>query len=226
MAIRLIIFDMAGTTVQDDDGVNRCLRQSLEEFAAKVSVEAVNAVMGLPKREAIRRLVASSSRADYLLPRLDEIHELFVVRMRCFYETDASIREVAGTSDVFSRLHEARIVTAVNTGFGREIAQIIIDRLGWERNGLLDASVTSDEVRRGRPYPDMIHHLMARFNITDPIEVAKVGDTPIDLEEGRRAGCGLVVGVTQGTHTREQLLPHPHTHLIGSVAELPSLLAL
>jgi phosphonatase-like hydrolase len=146
--------------------------------------------------------------------------------MRRFYETDSSVKEVPETSQVFARLHRAGIVTAVNTGFSRDIAQIIIERLGWVRNGLLDASVTSDEVARGRPYPDMIHYLMARFGITDPLEVAKVGDTPIDLEEGRQAGCGLNIGVTQGTHTREQLLSCPHTHLIGSVAELPGLLAL
>jgi phosphonatase-like hydrolase len=226
MAIRLVVFDMAGTTVQDDDGVNRCLRQSLEEFGASVSVAAVNSVMGLPKREALRRLIVSSLSAGQLLPRLDEIHKSFIARMCRFYETDTSVREVPETSQVFARLHRAGIVIAVNTGFGRDIAQIIIDRLGWARNVLLDASVTSDEVARGRPYPDMIHHLMARFGITDPLEVAKVGDTPIDLEEGRQAGCGLIIGVTQGTHTREQLLPYPHTHLIGSVAELPGMLAL
>jgi phosphoglycolate phosphatase-like HAD superfamily hydrolase len=57
-------------------------------------------------------------------------------------------------------------------------------------------------------------------------EVAKVGDTPADLEEGHHAGCGLVIGVAQGTHTREQLAAFAHTHLIGSVAELPAILGL
>jgi phosphonatase-like hydrolase len=226
MPIRLVVFDMAGTTVQDDNGVSRCLRQSLHVFGAKVSVAAVNAVMGLPKREAIRRLLVSTAPAEHLLPRLDKIHDSFVLQMRCFYETDPGIREVDGTSRVLTRLREAGTWTAVNTGFSRDIAQIIIDRLDWQRNGLLDASVTSDEVARGRPHPDMIQHLMARLQITERMEVAKVGDTPIDLEEGYQAGCGLNIGVTQGTHTREQLLPYPHTHLIGSVAELPGLLGL
>jgi phosphoglycolate phosphatase-like HAD superfamily hydrolase len=42
--------------------------------------------------------------------------------------------------------------------------------------------------------------------------------------QGKIAGCGLVVGVTQGTHTREQLEAQPHTQLIASVRELPALL--
>ena len=65
---------------------------------------------------------------------------------------------------------------------------------------------------------------MNRFGITDPANVAKVGDTPADLLEGKNAGCGLIVGVTEGTHTRAQLEPHPHTHLIGSVRDLPGIL--
>jgi phosphoglycolate phosphatase-like HAD superfamily hydrolase len=67
---------------------------------------------------------------------------------------------------------------------------------------------------------------MALTGVSDPRRVAKVGDTPADLAEGRAAGCGLVVGVTEGSHRPEELEPFPHTHLIPSVAALPSLLGL
>jgi phosphonatase-like hydrolase len=224
MAIRLVVFDMAGTTVQEDDSVNRCLRGSLEAAGLAVLPAAVNAVMGLPKREALRRLIEPSPFARELLPKIEAIHADFAARMRSFYASDPSICEVSGTRGVFRWLHQAGIAVAVNTGFSRDIAQIILDRLGWERDGLIDASVTSDEVERGRPSPDMIHYLMKRLGIVNAREVAKVGDTPVDLEEGQRAGCGLVIGVTQGTHTREQLAALPHTHLIGNATELPALL--
>jgi Predicted phosphatases len=89
---------------------------------------------------------------------------------------------------------------------------------------LIDASVTSDEVDRGRPHPDMIRRLMLKLDFTDPRRIAKVGDTPADLLEGKNAGCGLVIGVTQGSCARDQLERFPHDYLIGSVAELPELL--
>ncbi len=91
---------------------------------------------------------------------------------------------------------------------------------------MIDATISSDEVARGRPYPDMILELMRRMGVSDPQRVAKVGDTPADLEEGRNACCGLIVGVTRGTHSRDELERYPHTHLIGTVAELPTLLGL
>jgi histidinol phosphatase-like enzyme len=70
----------------------------------------------------------------------------------------------------------------------------------------------------------MIQALMAQAEVADISTVAKIGDTPSDLHEGTNAGCPLVIGVTYGTHTREQLEVHPHTHLVDSVEELRNLL--
>ena len=129
-----------------------------------------------------------------------------------------------GASAAFRLLNQRGIKVALNTGFSRDIARTLIDRLGWERAGLIDASVTSDEVKRGRPHPDMIQRLMLHLGVTNPQSVVKVGDTPADLLEGRNAGCGLVIGVTGGSSTREQLEKFPHDHLIATVAQLPELL--
>src|SRR3546814_8229553 len=57
----------------------------------------------------------------------------------------------------------------------------------------------------------------------DPAAVAVVGDSRHDLEMGRRAGCGLLVGVLTGTSSRDDLAPHAH-HVIDSIAELEALL--
>ena len=123
-------------------------------------------------------------------------------------------------------MHAAGVKVALDTGFSREIVDVLLARLGWDNSALIDATVTSDDVARGRPHPDMALKAMSDLGIRDPKRVAKVGDTPADLDEGTRAGCGLVVGVTQGSHTAAQLKPHAHTHLIGTVAELPALLGL
>jgi phosphoglycolate phosphatase-like HAD superfamily hydrolase len=99
----------------------------------------------------------------------------------------------------------------------------ILDRLGW-RDGLLDATVASDEVRRGRPHRDLVFRAMELTGVAHAKAVAKVGDTPADLREGTDAGCGLVIGVTEGSHERHELVRHPHTHLIRNVGELPALI--
>jgi phosphonatase-like hydrolase len=221
--IELVVFDMAGTTVNDEDGVNRCVRAALDHVGLAVTRDDVNRVMGIPKPEALRQLLGRYQRAD-LQPRLDAIHADFVIRMIRFYETDPSVREITGPSETFRRLRAAGIKVALDTGFSRNIVDVVLARLKWDDGQLVDATITSDEVRRGRPHPDMIEKAMIDLAVSDPKRVAKVGDTPSDLEEGNAAGCGMVIGVTGGSHTAEQMRPHRHTHLIHTVADLPGLL--
>ena len=226
MQIELVVFDMAGTTVSEGGAVYRALRDTLAANGLDVAEEAIHQVKGTDKREALRTLIEQSTLWESLLPGLNAIHEDFVERMLNFYRSDPSVSEMPGTSATFRLLQQHGIKVALNTGFSRDIAQTLIDRLGWERDGLLDASVTSDEVTRGRPHPYMIRHLMQKLGITESHQVAKIGDAPADLLEGKNAGCGLVVGVTKGSSTREQLLRYPHDYLINTVAELPALLGI
>ncbi|MGH9837469.1 MAG: HAD family hydrolase [Blastocatellia bacterium] len=198
MQIELVVFDMAGTTFSEGGAVYRCLRDTLAMNGLQVADADIHPVKGMDKREALRLLIERSAMRDELLTGLDAIHEDFVERMIAFYRTNPSVGEMPGAGETFRRLKEHGIKAALDTGFSRDIAQTLIDRLGWERDGLIDASVTSDEVEAGRPHPFMIRHLMQRLGVADPLRVAKVGDAPADLLEGKNAGCGLVIGVTYG----------------------------
>jgi phosphonatase-like hydrolase len=222
MTIELVVFDMAGTTVRDPGAVNACFHAALTSAGVQVAPEAIDAVMGLAKPEAFRRLIETSCDAVRMRDRVNELHQDFIARMRHYYATDPDVAEMPSASMTFAALQRARVKVALNTGFSRDIVQVLLDRLGWNGAGSpVDAVVTSDEVPRGRPHPDMILHLMTRLGVRDAARVAKVGDTPADLEEGTNAGCSVVVGVTNGTHRRTQLEKYPHTHLIDTLAELP-----
>jgi phosphonatase-like hydrolase len=224
--VDLVVLDMAGTTVQDDDVVNRCLCAALADAGLAVTRDEVNEVMGLPKPVAIALLLERRKYPGGTAPPAEvaSIHESFLRRMIDFYRADPAVREIDGASEILGQLRRAGLKLALDTGFSRDIVDAILKRLGWAGKELLDATVASDEVPRGRPHPDLVFRAMELTGVTDARRVAKVGDTPSDLQEGRAAGCGLVIGVTNGSHTREQLAPHPHTHLIDNLRELPGLL--
>jgi phosphonatase-like hydrolase len=223
MKIKLVVFDMAGTTVRDDDAVNVCLRDALAAAAVPVSRDEVNVVMGIAKPVAIRELLERHSGTRVTEARVTEVHGDFVRRMIDHYQQSTAVEPMPHTVDVFDQLKRAGVAVALDTGFSRVIVNAILDRLGWRNSGMLAATVASDEVRRGRPHPDLVVRAMALAGVTSPRAVAKVGDTPADLKEGAAASCGLLIGVTNGSHTGEQLKPFPHTHLIPSLADLPSL---
>lgn len=220
--IELVVFDMAGTTVYDGDAVNESFRAALAAFGIGADPALVNTVMGLHKPEAIRILLDRAGRTP-AAGEVEAIHDDFVKRMREYYATNPAVREVTGAAVAFATLRRAGVKVALNTGFNRAVAGVLLDRLEWHTPSVIDADVTSDEVPHGRPQPDMIRLLMRRLGVGAPRAVAKVGDTRADLEEGTNAGCGLVVGVTTGSFTREQLEAYQPTHIVESVADVPEM---
>ncbi len=223
--IELAVFDMAGTTVSEGGTVYAALGETLAAHGLQVSDEAIAAVRGTDKREALRKLIEQSGRESRFMHLLPAIYNDFTTRLVDFYRFSPAVAEMNGARETFIRLREQGIKIAINTGFSRNIAQILIDRLGWERDGLIDASVTSDEVERGRPYPFMISSLMLRLRVDNSMMVAKIGDAPADLLEGKNACVGLNVGVLFGSSTFDELKEYPHDYLIGALTDLPDIVA-
>jgi phosphonatase-like hydrolase len=224
MKPELIVFDLAGTTVRDNQDVHKVLQAALAKINFHISMEEANLIMGIPKPVAIRQLLEAKNYQEITDELIETIHSDFVEKMISFYETDASVGEKEGVSETFAALKANGIKIAVDTGFDRPITNAVLARMGWIEKKLIDASVTSDEVAQGRPAPDLIYEAMKRTGITDVNKVAKVGDTASDMNEGTSAGCSWVVGVTTGSYSRERLMNEPHTHLIEQLPELLALL--
>jgi phosphonatase-like hydrolase len=206
LAIALAVFDVAGTTVLDGDAVIDAMIAALASDDVRAPRGAVTAVMGMPKPMAIRQLLGSAETdgAAMLDARVDRIYRTFVSLVKNRYRHDPLIREADGAVDVFRCLRLAGIRVALDTGFSRDVLDVLLARLGWDSD-IVDCTVTSDEVEKGRPHPDMIFRAMELTGVTSRDDVAKIGDTPVDILEGQAARCGLVVGVAYGTHSRAEL---------------------
>lgn len=219
----LAVFDVAGTTVLDGDAVVECLIAALEKHVP-VSRRQALAVMGLPKPVAIRQILSSAGVAEgqALDAATADAHAQFRKGMIERYRT-GPLEPAEGAEQVFAALRAGGVRVALDTGFSRDILDTVLDRLGWAGGDKVDFSIASDEVERGRPHADLVHRAMALAQVSEPALVAKIGDTPSDIEEGLAAGCGLVVGVTYGTHTREEL-DGPGVEVIDRLADLLPLL--
>jgi len=227
MAFQLVVFDIAGTTVTDQQNVHDAFRGAFEKLAHPVTTPAVNHIMGYRKMEAIKMLLQQFYPAqlnnDLLIAA---IHEQFELDMQQFYRHTADLQPLPFAVATFRLLKANNIKIGLDTGFTKSITDIIINRLGWLKDGLIDVVVSSDEVKEGRPQPYMIWSMMEQLNLRDLKKVAKVGDTEVDILEGRNAGCGLVVSVTTGSYSKEELEEFTPDHIIASLQELPVLLGI
>jgi phosphonatase-like hydrolase len=221
-SIELVVFDIAGTTVRDNGNVAIAFIGAFKDFGLDMPFPAVQQVMGFRKIEAIALLLekyAPARKDDELL--IDRIHTRFIDTMIAFYKDDRDLGPFPEAEKVFFALQQKGIKVALNTGFTRSITDAILHRLRWdERSPLIDKTICSDEVPHGRPHPDMIKVLMSDLGISSSDRVLKVGDTEVDVAEGRNAGCGGVVSVTTGSYTRQQLESYQPDFVIDDLSEL------
>ena len=204
--MQLVVFDVAGTTVFDGDIVIDAVDDALKARGVRVERDAIRALMGVPKPVAIQTLLRQhGDRGDDAGTLAHDVHAVFLERVIERYRQASGVREIDGAAAVFAALHDHGIKVALDTGFSRPILDVLLDRLGWTTPDVIDCSVTSDEVARGRPAPDLIRRAMQLTRVADARVVVKVGDTPADIESGQAAACGYVVGVSYGTHSRAEL---------------------
>lgn len=227
MPIKLVIFDIAGTTVKDDHDVSKAFQAALLKSGYEVPLELINPLMGYEKNLAIRQILRLHEHNDAKITTelVSKIHKEFVRQMIEHYKTAPGIEPLPNVEETFAALHAKGVQVGINTGFSRDIADTIVNRLQWVKKGLVDHVVGSDEVELGRPHPYMIQKMMVDGKIDRAREVAKVGDTEVDVREGQNAGCKYVIGVTTGIFTRQELEQYNPTHIIDDIADVLTIIS-
>ena len=223
MTIKLAVFDLAGTTLADDDAVAKAFKSAFAAYGFEINEENINPLMGYKKPLAIRIMLEKLGE-ESTEELVADIHREFEKIMLEHYENSPDVKPTPGAENTLRHLKDKGIRIALNTGFSRSIADTILRRLQWMEKGLVDDYIASDEVEAGRPQPFMIQTLMKRAGIDDAKEVIKIGDTEVDINEGRNAGCAMVVAVTTGAFTRDQLAPYNPDYIIDDLSQLHPLI--
>ncbi|MFE9300330.1 phosphonatase-like hydrolase [Streptomyces sp. NPDC006856] len=220
----LVVLDMAGTTVVDGGLVEQAfsaaarrlgVRPGTDEHARQLSY--VRATMGESKISVFRHLFGDEDRARYASEAFEEAYGELVDGGR--------VAPLPGAREAVERLAAEGRTVVLTTGFARTTQDAILAALGWQ--DLVPLTLCpADAGGRGRPFPDMVLAAFLRTAAVDDVRRTVVaGDTAYDMLSGVRSGAGIVAGVLTGAHGKDQLVRHGATHVLGSVAELPDLIA-
>lgn len=233
--IDLVVFDMAGTTMVDNGEIEDCFYEACLKNGLEVTREKINAMMGWSKIVVFQTFWIEKLGEDHpeLEDKVQQSYDLFRNLLEEHYRTTAQY-PTEGALETISWLRENGVKVALTTGFYRVVTDIILNQLGWAKglnadrvavgDSVIDMSITSDEVEKGRPEPFMIRKAMNQYGVVSPRRVVKVGDTPVDLAAGRNADCLFSLAVTNGSHTEKELTVHDNDGLLPTLGHLRSFL--
>ncbi len=228
---------MAGTTVRDQKEVETCFKLAAIESGLKMTDTEITSVQGWSKLYVFQTYWSRQAEIENLSEEkkqenIEHSYSIFKKILENHYRSLPEVMPTIGCLELFSYLKSLGIKIALTTGFYREVVDIILERLGWQYPGApfvnhsltLDWSIAGDEVSEGRPAPDMIFTCMQKLHISSALDVINIGDTPSDLESGKRAGVRFSFGLTNGTHTKEQLEGYPNDGLFSSLVDFKTYL--
>lgn len=192
--VRAFLFDLDGTLVNSSKAIIDAITTVLDFRDYSYDSEKIAKMIGTPLEDMFRALVSGLS--DKEVWRC--VHE---------YRKHYSIHHLKGTKihpNVFKILRKLKKrgfrLGLVTTKYRKFVLEIL-DHFNLVK--LFDAVVTGYELRGHKPAPDIILEIAKRLGI-EPSECAVVGDSPLDVEAGNRAGA-LTTAILIGPYNRQQM---------------------
>jgi HAD superfamily hydrolase (TIGR01549 family) len=181
------VFDVEGTLVDAVMPTLRCWRGTLEMFGHDASLAELHRLSGMDGKEMLGKLlprVSATEREELLNRQGARYREDFLVDVPAFPEVRA----------LFEALKRRGRRIALATDCDKDELRRYLDITGIE--DLIDAVACGDDVRRGKPAPNLIDIALRRVKAGRKPAVM-VGDTPFDAKAARKAGIasiGLLTG--------------------------------
>ena len=210
--IRLAVFDLDGTLIDSRRDLATAANAVVSELGGRpLSEEAVGNMVGEGAGVLVRRALTAAGLPADTPGALD----LFLVR----YDEHLldHTRPYDGTIEMLRTL-SARMPLAVLTNKPQHATDRLLDALDLRR--YFADVVGGDTVRGRKPDPAGLLSLAFRAD-AQPEQTVMVGDSPIDLETGRRAGTHVCL-VTYGFGYRAVEL-RPGEWTIAAPSDLPNL---
>ena len=207
-----LVFDLDGTLIDGYDAIGDALGFAMESFGEKpLPLGRVREMVGHGLEVLIEEAVGKE--------RVVEGVRLF--RERYAQVAVAKTRLMPDVPEVLETLAERGHPMTVASNKPARFSRLILEACGVAGHFL--AIGGPDAGTPAKPDPAMLRELISVAG-TEPAETVVVGDTEVDFEFGRAAGCRVVL-VPGGSRSLEALKAIPADVLLSRLAELPGWLA-
>jgi HAD superfamily hydrolase (TIGR01509 family) len=188
MAVDAVVFDLDGVLLDSEQVWDRARRDLVAESGGRWTAEASTAMLGMSAPEW-SRYVAEELRVP--LPPT-EIDREVVRRVIQAYRERLPV--LPGAREAVERLG-ARWPLGLATSSNREVVDVVLEALGVADRFV--ATVSSEEVGRGKPAPDVYLEAARRMGV-DPAAAVAIEDSSNGLRSAAAAGMSIIA------------IPNPH----------------
>lgn len=213
--IGAVIFDLDGVLVDTEHVWDEVREQLTEDWGGSYGPEAQRAMMGMSSTEWSAYMHDALGLAQSPVKINGEV----VRRMLMRYRHDLPL--VPGAVEAVTRVAAAGLPLAVASSSNRPLIDAVLDAAGIR--GLFAASVSSEEVARGKPAPDVYLEAARRLGVA-PSDCAAVEDSSNGLRSAHAAGM-LVVAYPNRTYPPAADALALAALTLGSMGDLPDAIA-
>jgi HAD superfamily hydrolase (TIGR01509 family) len=180
--IEAVVFDLDGVLLDSEEIWNRAREELAHERGGRWHDQAQRDMMGMSSTEWSRYM------ADVIgLPEPpEEINREVVRRLTELYREE--LPAIPGAREAIERL-AARWPLGLASSSNRELIDLVLELLGVEH--LFTATVSSEEVARGKPAPDVYLEAARRLGV-DPTRAAAVEDSHNGILSAKAAGMRVI----------------------------------
>lgn len=191
--VKAVIFDMDGLMIDTERLYFEVERIMARKFGKEVKDETLWKMMGRKPLEAIT-VFAEDLELDISPKKLLEIRdELFVKKLV------NEVEPMPGLFDILNIL-KGKVKMAIATGSPQKFLKIVLDKLKIE--SYFDVFVTSDEVEKGKPDPEVYNTAVKRLKVA-PFECVVLEDSSNGALAAVRAGCYTIAVPTVYTNKQD-----------------------
>jgi phosphoglycolate phosphatase len=210
--MRLFVFDLDGTLVDSRRDLAESANELLEQYgAAPLSIETVTDMVGEGARVLVERVLAARAVASPVAHALDRFLEIYERRLH------VHTRLYPGVGETLDAL-EGRAALAVLTNKPGRHTGLLLDALGLGHR--FTRVIGGDSAFPRKPDPAALLHLVEATGASVDTTVM-VGDSMVDVETARQAGCLMCVAAYGFGRFPEPGAFEPGTLVVRDSAFLP-----
>jgi HAD superfamily hydrolase (TIGR01509 family) len=182
VTIEAVVFDLDGVLVQSEELWDAARRELTADHGIDWPEGATEAMMGMSSKEWSRYVHDEVGVPD----PPEEINRRVLAWVEERYRRD--LPWIPGAQQAVRRM-AARYPLGLATSSNREIVDIVVEVGGFE--DLLQVTVSSEEVERGKPAPDVYLEATRRMGV-DPARTAAIEDSTNGLLAAKAAGMRVI----------------------------------